>query len=74
MARSRTASAISAAVQAAAIAHADSPWGRWSRSVGLAADTAHRHPPEHLLRAVRAALYEAKAQGRNCVSSTMVAV
>ena len=68
---------IRAAVEAAAIAHADSPLGPVvTVSVGLAADIPRiGTPPEHLLRAADAALYEAKAQGRNCVAaSTMVAV
>lgn len=59
---------IRAAVQAAAIPHADSPLGPVvTVSVGLAAGIPRigTHP-EHLLRAADAALYRAKAQGRNC--------
>ncbi|GAB3364103.1 MULTISPECIES: GGDEF domain-containing protein [Giesbergeria] len=59
---------IRVAVQAAAIAHADSPLGPVvTVSVGLAAGIPRigTHP-EHLLRAADAALYRAKAQGRNC--------
>ena len=59
---------IRAAVQAAAIAHADSPLGPVvTVSLGLAAGLPHADThPEHLLRAADAALYQAKAQGRNC--------
>lgn len=58
---------IRAAVQKAAIAHADSPLAAVvTISLGVAAD----HPttntsPDYLLRAADDALYQAKAQGRN---------
>ncbi len=58
---------IRAAVQAAAIAHPDSPLGPVvTVSLGLAASIPRvGSPPEQLLRAADDALYQAKAEGRN---------
>jgi len=59
---------IRTAVEAAAIVHADSPLGPVvTVSVGVAAGIPTvGSNPEHLLRAADDALYQAKAQGRNC--------
>ena len=53
-----------------AIAHADSPSGRISVSVGIAMTHTRQTSPQDLLRAADAALYQAKTEGRDraCVA------
>lgn len=55
-------------VRGADIVHAASPQGRMTVSIGIAAMQADDHEPEQMLRRADAALYRAKAAGRDGVS------
>jgi diguanylate cyclase (GGDEF)-like protein len=65
---------ISAACAGMKIAGAESlPSGRFSTSIGLAGFPGDGETPEGLLETARTALYQAKADGRDCIVSQMAA-
>jgi diguanylate cyclase (GGDEF)-like protein len=65
---------IRAAVAALAIEHADSPDGRVSLSLGLVAGPAGPEPDCAWIEAADRLLYEAKAEGRNRVAASQLAI
>jgi GGDEF domain-containing protein len=62
------------AVEDMLMAHAGTPWGFVSISIGAASAVPSEHSnPEDLTERADAGLYEAKRQGRNCVAQTAFA-
>jgi diguanylate cyclase (GGDEF)-like protein/PAS domain S-box-containing protein len=70
----QTAERLRRAVQDVGIPHSESPYGRVTVSVGVAGEVPKEGTEEELLLLADAALYEAKASGRNRIGDQIVSV